>query len=149
MFNLMGPPITHADYQVHVQALSGLLHKVPFDDRLDLLNEGLARACARWDPSRSPWQPWIIRVLRGEVRDYYRDFRVGDSPLPEDLSGPDETPHLLSNIDLSLLIDRLPPHERLALAAREGGKLAHRARLRLRQIATQSPQQPRRCSDVS
>lgn len=148
MNDLLGPPLTSAGYQAHVKAFSGLLSKVPFDDRRDLLNEALARACARWDPARSPWKPWILLVLQGAIRDFCRDFRAGHSPLSEDLPGPDESPRIFSKLELGQLFTHLNVRQRQAITAGKGGQTAHRARLRLRQIATQSPQQPRSYSDV-
>lgn len=146
MFDLLRPPATYADYRNHVLTLSGLLRKVPFDDRLDVLNEALSRACARWEPARSPWHSWIILILRGEVA-RSRSSKM-TCPLPDDLPGRDETPRIFSNLDLALLFDFLTPRERRALAAKKGGKIAHRARLRLRQLAAQNPKQPRRYCDV-
>lgn len=139
MNDLLGPPVTHADYQLHVRALAPLLHNVPFDDRLDLLNSALARAVPRWVPTLAPWKPWIILVLRGEVARYYRGRRPGHEPLPDDLPGRDETSRILLHIDLSHRLDQLRPLERRALLAGNGGRTAHRARLRLRHIATHDP----------
>lgn len=135
MFDLQGPPTTPRDYQAHVQALSGLLRKVPVDDRLDLLQGALARAVPRWVEIRSPWKPWIILVLRGEIRDYFRASRPGHDPILDDLPSQNVTPQLLSTIELSHLFDHLHPPERRALLARKGGRTAHRALQRLRQLA--------------
>lgn len=150
MNNLQGPPTTHDDYVAHVQVLSGLLHKVPFDDRLDLLQSALARACARWEPARSPWKPWIIGNLRWERGRYFRNLSDHPTfPFPDDLQGRDDIHQFLSNLDLGLLLARLAPRQRRALLARRGGKIAHLALRQLRRLATQNPKQPRRCSDVS
>lgn len=137
---LSDPPTTTDEYRSTRRYLAPILGGVPPDDRDDLLQDILASAVASYRGLLGSWRTHLYLIARRRRCDYFRARRAA-SPLPEDLPGPDKAAQIDARIDLVLLGGHLRPSQRRAIMAQKGGKTAHRARLRLRQIANLNSQE--------
>jgi RNA polymerase sigma-70 factor, ECF subfamily len=81
----------------------------------DAVQESIAKAWRKQRQLRegSPVRPWFLAIVANQCRNmrrtpWFRTLRTADSPRPT--AEPD-----LDRVDLERAVDRLPPHDRLAI----------------------------------